>query len=84
MKTQHDYWKESHDQVIQEMDMLSNGMPIPGMDRQQARWEKHFIVWPKIINGRWYCRDWVWRRWTVGPGGGHWQYGDDFDRLRNL
>jgi hypothetical protein len=84
MKTQHDYWKESHDQVMQEMDMLSNGMPIPGMDRQQARWEKHFIVWPKIINGRWYCRDWVWRRWTVGLDGGHWQYGDDFDRLRNL
>ena len=84
MKTQHDYWKESHDQVMQEMDMLSNGMPIPGMDRQQARWEKHFIVWPKIINGRWYCRDWVWRRYVPSPGGGFWQYGDAFDRLRDL
>jgi hypothetical protein len=84
MKTQHDYWQESHDQVMQEMSMVSNGMPIPGMDRQQARWEKHFIIWPKIINGRWYCRDWVWRRWVIGPGGGFWQYGDAFDRLRDL
>jgi hypothetical protein len=38
---------------------------------------------PKRINERWYKPgDMVYRRWLFSPGGGFWQYGDEFDYLR--
>lgn len=38
---------------------------------------------PKRINGKWYKPgDWVYRRRVLSPGGGFYQYGDDFDFMR--
>ena len=47
-------------------------------------WEPYRILfYPRLINGRWYLPgDTVYRRWVLSPGGGYWQWGDDFDRLK--
>jgi len=38
---------------------------------------------PKKINERWYKPgDLVYRRFRSSPGGGYWQYGDEFDYLK--
>ena len=50
--------------------------------RPQSRWERHFTIFPRRINGRWYCREYVYRRFVSSPGGGSWQYGDEFDVLK--
>ena len=46
-------------------------------------WQKYKIkLLPKKINRKWYKPgSWVYRRWVTSPGGGYWQYGDDFDYL---
>jgi hypothetical protein len=72
MKTQHDYWKESHDQVMLEMKA-----------KQPWQWERHWTIVPRRINGRWYCREYVYRYWCLSPGGGFWRYGDEFDILKD-
>jgi hypothetical protein len=47
-------------------------------------WEPITLMVPRRINGRWY---WpgarVYRRYSLGPGGGFWMYGDEFDILKN-
>jgi hypothetical protein len=38
---------------------------------------------PRTINERRYWPgDIVYRRWVLSPGGGSWQYGDEFDYLK--
>jgi hypothetical protein len=40
-------------------------------------------LFPKRINERWYKPgDIVYRRRVFGPGGTHWQWGDEFDYLK--
>jgi hypothetical protein len=57
--------------------------PIPGsIPKLQGGWEQHWTIFPRVINGRWYCREYVYRRWVSSPGGGFWQYGDEFDILK--
>jgi len=47
-------------------------------------WEPYQLkIFPKKINDRWYAPgDMVYRRFVSSPGGGYWQYGDDFDYLK--
>ena len=47
-------------------------------------WEPYRILfYPRLINKRWYLPgDTVYRRWVLSPGGGYWQWGDEFDYLR--
>jgi hypothetical protein len=47
-------------------------------------WQPHKIrFFPRAINGRMYWPgDIVYRRWALSPGGGFWQYGDEFDYLK--
>jgi hypothetical protein len=58
------------------------GPTMPNLDGK--RWSKHYCKWPRRINGRWYWREYVWRRYVLSPGGGFWEYGDDFDMLRDF
>ena len=46
-------------------------------------WEPHYTRVPRRINGRWYWRTTVYRRQRFGPGRTHYQYGDQFDVLRD-
>ena len=58
-------------------------MPIPETIKKSIKeWEQHWTIFPRVINGRWYCREDVYRRWVSSPGGGFWQYGDEFDILK--
>jgi hypothetical protein len=47
-------------------------------------WEPYRLkLFPKKINERWYKPgDVVYRMRAFGPGGVHWQYGDEFDYLK--
>lgn len=44
-------------------------------------WEQHYLWIPRRIKGRWHWREYVYRRQCLGPGGGFWRYGDEFDIL---
>lgn len=46
------------------------------------QWKKHYTWLPKRINGKWYWFKHVYRYWCLGPGGGFWRYGDEFDILK--
>ena len=46
-------------------------------------WEQHYLWIPKHIKGRWRWREYVCRRWCIGPGGGFWRYGDEFSILKD-
>ena len=56
-------------------------------DRGWSAWEPHVLKWPKRVNGRWYWRgDTVYRRERMrGLTGSDnfYQYGDEFDILKN-
>ena len=76
MKTQYDYWKEDHDNIMLEI------------ARHKANgkfwvWQPWYAWYPKKINGRWYWRKYVYRYHVLSPGGGFWRYGDEFDILKN-
>ena len=65
-------------------------MPIPGertgdlwRPGNLPKWECHWTIFPRRINGRWYCRDYVYRKFVLSPGGGFWKYGDEFDVLKD-
>jgi len=59
--------------------------PIPGLiPRLKGDWERHWTIFPRRINGRWYCREYVYRKFVSSPGGGFWQYGDEFDVLKEI
>jgi len=59
--------------------------PIPGLiPRLQSDWERHWTIFPRWINGRWYCGEHVYRKFVSSPGGGFWQYGDEFDVLKEI
>ena len=47
-------------------------------------WEPYRLkLFPKRINGVWYAPgSIVYRRFVLSPGGGFYEYGDDFDYLR--
>ena len=47
-------------------------------------WKKYRLkVFPRRINGVWYKPgSIVYRRFVLSPGGGFYEYGDDFDYLR--
>ena len=48
-----------------------------------SAWEPVTVWRPRRINGVWYGPgSKVWRRFLFSPGGGYWQWGDTFDRLR--
>ena len=72
MKTEYDYWKESHDRVLEEI-----------KNKKPWIWEPWYAWYPKRINGRWYWREYVYRYWCLAPGSGFWRYGDEFSLLRD-
>ena len=47
-------------------------------------WRKYRLkVFPRRINGVWYAPgSIVYRRFVLSPGGGFYEYGDDFDYLK--
>lgn len=46
-------------------------------------WQPVTVWRPRRINGRWYRPgERVYRRFLISPGGGYWQWGDVFDKLR--
>jgi hypothetical protein len=47
-------------------------------------WQPYRLkFFPRTINERRYWPgDLVYRRWLFSPGGGYWQYGDEFDYLK--
>lgn len=60
-------------------------MPAPDITKVSLpieRWESWYAWRPKYINGKWYWREYVYRKQSFGPGGVHWKYGDIFDKLR--
>jgi hypothetical protein len=59
--------------------------PIPETIGKVAwRWERHWCLIPKRINGRWYWCEHAYRYWCLSPGGGFWRYGDEFDYLKDV
>ena len=77
MKTQHDYWSEDHDRIMAEMAThKANG--------KFWVWRPWYAWYPKRINGRWYWREYVYRYHCLGPGGGFYRYGDEFDILKDV
>ena len=78
MKTQHDYWQESHDRVMEEMAMFN--LKGPG-----GPWKPYFSWKPRKINNKWYWLTTVYRREknrVVYPHQGY-EFGDQFDALRD-
>lgn len=63
--------------------MKPNGIIIDELPRENP-WEPYRLkLLPKKINDRWYKPgDTVYRRFRMSPGGGYWQYGDEFDYLK--
>jgi hypothetical protein len=51
---------------------------------QTNPWQPYKLkLLPRTINERRYWPgDTVYRRWRLSPGGGYWQYGDEFDYLK--
>ena len=78
VKTQRDYWKEAHNQVLEEMQMIKFKGP-------QGNWQPYYIWKPKKINGKWYWLTTVYRREKnriVYPHQGY-EYGNAFDVLKD-
>jgi hypothetical protein len=78
VKTQRDYWKEAHDQVMEEMRMVK--FRGPG-----GPWEPYYTWKPRNINGKWYWLTTVYRREKnriVYPHQGY-EFGDGFDVLKD-
>ena len=46
-------------------------------------WQQHYTLIPRKIKGRWYWLTCVYKHWSMSPGGGFWQYGDEFDILKD-
>jgi len=76
-KQMDDLRKDSQDLLEQVRKMKSN--------LTWGAWEPYTIkLFPKRIKGKWYWKGaTVYRRERVGPGGVHYQYGDDFDVLKD-
>lgn len=57
---------------------------VDDLDPPKNPWEPYKLkLLPKKINERWYKPgDTVYRRFLHSPGGGYWQYGDEFDYLK--
>jgi hypothetical protein len=52
---------------------------------KDIKWQPIRIWIPRKINGRWYAPgSRVFRRRSFAAGGVYWQYGDEFDVLREL
>jgi len=67
--------------------IVKNTMPAPGPKihtKAGPTWKKHYSFIPRKINGKWYWLSYVYRYYTLSPGGGFWKYGDSFDALRNI
>lgn len=64
---------ELRDQVNRMKDALTWG-----------EWEPYTVgIIPMRVNGHWYFKgDTIYRRQRFGPGGAWYQYGDDFDKLK--
>lgn len=61
---------------------ISSGGVTFDFKKEPWKWQRHYAWLPKRINGRWYWFKHVYRYWCIGPGGGFWRYGDDFDILK--
>jgi hypothetical protein len=78
MKSQRDYWQEAHDQVMEEMRMVTYRGP-------QGAWRPYYTWKPRRINGKWYWLTTVYRREKnrlVIPHQGY-EFGDGFDLLKD-
>jgi hypothetical protein len=78
VKTQRDYWKEAHDQVMEEMRMSNFRGP-------EGKWEPYYTWKPRRINSKWYWLTTVYRREKnkyVYPHSGY-EFGDGFDVLKD-
>lgn len=47
------------------------------------KWHQHYTLIPRQINGRWYWLTYVYKHWCLHPDGNFWQYGDEFDILKD-
>ena len=47
------------------------------------KWERHYCIRPRRVNGRWYWLEYVYRKFVLSPGGGFYKYGTEFDVLRD-
>ena len=52
------------------------------MMSSKYHWELWYAWYPKRINGRWYFRETVYRRYQISPGKGYFVYADSFDLLK--
>lgn len=50
----------------------------------KPKWHRHYTIIPRRIGCKWYCCEYVYRKWTNSPGGGFWRYGNEFDMLRDI
>lgn len=62
---------------------VSQGYPSSPSPRENP-WKPYRLkLFPRKINERWYKPgDLVYRRYVLSPGGGFYEYGDDFDYLK--
>ena len=77
MKTQYDFYKETHDRVMEEMNMIK-------YQGTGGLWAPYYTWKPRKINGNWYWLTTVYRREKnriVWPYQG-WEFGDGFDLLK--
>ena len=52
-------------------------------ENKKAKWEPVKIYWPKRIKGKWYYfGKTAYRKFCLSPGGGFWEYGNDFDAIK--
>jgi hypothetical protein len=78
MKTQYDYWKEAHDQTMEEMAMIKYKGP-------EGKWQPLYAYTPIRIKGKWYWLTTVYRREkniVVYPHQGY-EWGNTFDALKD-
>ena len=62
------------------MGIGTSGLWKPG---NPPKWEKHWTIVPRTINGKSYWCEYVYRKYVLSPGGGFWRYGDEFDVLKD-
>ena len=79
MKTQHDYWQEAHDLVIEEMKM------VKWQGGAEGPWKPEFAWRPRFIKGKFYWLKTIYKREknvVVYPHQGY-EYGDTFSVLKD-
>lgn len=70
--------------VKQQNSVSDDDIPVNVFHKRSQHWERVRTWRPRKINGRWYPPGvWVYRYFTLSPGGGFYVYGDEFDVLKS-